>query len=121
VPRNDSITRAGRADPDTRAKGNDREDNENGRDDRGAADDTPLNRFDWGGARASANSSTKGDRIPSKAVPTVAVEPFALEVAPQVSTAAPAKSGVSALDHAQREALFQEFLRWQERQRVRLW
>jgi hypothetical protein len=79
------------------------------------SDDPPLNRFDWDGAR-NAVSSTRVDRL--LAVPTLA-EPPTHKAVPQAAVPASVKPGVSALDATQREALFQEFLRWQERQGVR--
>ena len=105
-----------------RAKSIDQEDSrtrinsDNGRGAQANPDNSPLNRFDWDGVQArSATSLTKGDSLQSKAVPTATVgEPLTRQAPPQVS-----KAGVSALDGAQREALFQEFLRWQERQSLR--
>jgi hypothetical protein len=84
-------------------------------------DDSPLNRFDWNSVHPrSAMSFTKGDRLLLKAVPTVAELPIPQSPL-QVSVPAQVKAGVSALDAAQREALFQEFQRTQGRQWVRFW
>jgi hypothetical protein len=94
---------------------------DNGRGAQVDPDDSQLNLIDLNGVHArSATSFTKGDRLQPKAVPTVA-EPPPPQAPPQVSMPVQVKAGVSALDAAQREALFQEFLRTQERQWVRFW
>jgi hypothetical protein len=88
---------------------------DNGRATQVDPDGSPLNRFDWDGMHArSAISLTKGDRLLPKVVPTVAAPPT--PPAPsQVSVPVQMKASVSALDAARLEALFQEFLRWQDR------
>ena len=94
---------------------------DNGRSAQVDLDDSQLNLFDLNGVHArSATSFTKGDRLQPKVVPTVA-EPPTPQAPPQVSMPVQVKAGVSGLDAAQREALFQEFLRTQERQWVRFW
>jgi hypothetical protein len=84
--------------------------------DRGAqvdADDSQLNLVDLNGVHArGATSFTKGDRLQPKAGPSVA-EPPIPQAPPQVS--------IPVQNAAQREALFQEFLRTQERLRIRFW
>jgi len=94
---------------------------DNGRGAQVDPDDSQLNLVDLNGVHAwSATSFTKGDRLQPKAGPTVAAPPTP-QAPPQVSTPVQVKAGVSILDAAQREALFQEFLRTQERQWVRFW
>jgi hypothetical protein len=78
--------------------------------------ESPLNRFDWDGARARSAVVSKGDRL---AAPTEA-EPPKPQAPPPVSVPVPASAGVFASPTA-RETLFQEFLRWQERQSIRFW
>jgi hypothetical protein len=110
---------AGRTEVNAGAKGIDQEDSRTqginpGRGAQVDPDDSPLNRFDWDSVHArSAISLTKGDRLLPKA-PTVTEVPT--PQAPfQMSVPAQVKAGASALDAGQREALFQEFLRWQDR------
>jgi hypothetical protein len=94
---------------------------DNGRGAQVGPDDSQLNRFDLNGVHAlSATSFAKGDRLQPNAVPTVAVPPTP-QAPPQVSMPVQLKAGVFALDAVQREVLFQEFLRTQERQWVRFW
>jgi hypothetical protein len=82
-------------------------------------DDATLNRFDWDDALALNNAlPPKSDRLQPKAVSTEAPAPSAR---PQAPAAIPVRAGAPELDQAQREALFQEFLRWQERQGIRYW
>jgi hypothetical protein len=119
----------GRPDPGGRAAVNDQEDArtrginpDNGRATPVDPNDSPLNRFDWDAASVrSASSTVRGDRLLlPKAVSTV-TEPSNLQAPPQMSVPGPVKTGVSALDAAAREALFQEFLRWQARRQSRYW
>jgi hypothetical protein len=94
---------------------------DNGRGAQVDPEDPQLNLIDLNGVHArNATSFTKGDRLQPKAGPTVAAPPSP-QASPQVSIPVQVKAGVSLLDAAQREALFQEFLRTQERQWVRFW